>query len=315
MSFQPPLRRRARLVVALAATAALTLAGCAGNSDESSADSSPATTSQVKTPGMGVAVEGNGATVTVNNAYETDVIQTYTDGSWRTDQARPTEDQAARDGGKYVVIETTVVNDTTGDMDLSCRSTGSWVRVAMQVRDSSLYQPIDALYDIPGNPECNSNLGAGFDTDMTWVFLIPEDREPLTFKFKEASAPDDEAPTMIQLDKLGEAPEHEGSGPEPTPGATGDGNAAENAAETATDPAADPAPANEPAAPEAAPVPEAATDDPVIGFTGAPGVDHPRVLDKQIASCGDPQLHETGTSFFTDGTSGWTEQCSAEMMQ
>ncbi|WP_186314586.1 hypothetical protein [Corynebacterium glyciniphilum] len=309
MPFQPHLRRRARLVVTLAATTALTLAGCAGNSSDSGAETSSATTSQASTPGMGVAAEGNGATVTVNNAYETDVIQTYTDGSWNTGEERPTEEQTARDGGKYVVVETTVVNDTTGDMDLTCRSTGGWVRAAMQVRDSSLYQPIDALYDIPGNPECNTNLGSGFDADMTWVFLIPSDREPLTFKFKADSAPEGEAPTVIHLDKLGEAPVPEGSDPEPTQGTTG------NADETAAEPAAEHAPANEPAAPAAASVPEAPADDPVIGFTGAPGVDHPRVLDKQIASCGDPQLHETGTSFFTDGTSGWTEQCSAEMMQ
>lgn len=311
MPFRPHRPRPAQLIVAVAASATLALAGCSGSSDDSGAETSSATTAQAGIPGMGVAVEGTGATVTVDNAYETDVIQTYTDGSWPTGEERPTEDLNARDGGKYVVVETTIVNDTTGDMDLTCRSTGGWVRAALQVRDSSIYQPIDALYDIPGNPECNSNLGAGFDADMTWTFLIPEDREPLTFKFQADSAPEGETPTVIHLDKLGDAPDTEESDPEPTQGATGE--SADDA--TAVDSAADPTPVDELAVPEAAPAPEAATDDPVIGFTGAPGVDHPRVLNKQVASCGDPQLHETGTSFFTDGTSGWTEQCSAEMMQ
>lgn len=52
---------------------------------------------------------------------------------------------------------------------------------------------------------------------------------------------------------------------------------------------------------------------PVIGFTGAPGVDPIRVLDKTISHCGS-QMHEIGTTFFTDGTSGWTESCSAQML-
>ncbi|QGU07167.1 hypothetical protein COCCU_06115 [Corynebacterium occultum] len=69
-------------------------------------------------------------------------------------------------------------------------------------------------------------------------------------------------------------------------------------------------------APVPAPVPApAVAPAPVVGFTGAPSVETPRVLDKQIASCGDPTMHQTGTTFFTDGTSGWTEACSSQMQQ
>lgn len=52
----------------------------------------------------------------------------------------------------------------------------------------------------------------------------------------------------------------------------------------------------------------------VIGFTEAPGAAQPTPMEKTIASCGDPSLHETGTTFFSDGTSGWTQQCSDEML-
>lgn len=55
-------------------------------------------------------------------------------------------------------------------------------------------------------------------------------------------------------------------------------------------------------------------EDPVVGYTEAPGQEEPHVMEKQIASCGDPSIHETGTTFFTDGTSGWTENCAAQMM-
>lgn len=52
---------------------------------------------------------------------------------------------------------------------------------------------------------------------------------------------------------------------------------------------------------------------PVVGITGAPSVETVRQLDKSIASCGDPRIHQTGTTFFTDGTSGWTENCASQM--
>lgn len=83
--------------------------------------------------------------------------------------------------------------------------------------------------------------------------------------------------------------------------------------------AAPSAPAQAPLAPEPAPAPPpveapAAPSSPVQGFTGAPGVDPIRELDKTISSCGDPSMHQTGTTFFTDGTSGWTQQCSDQML-
>lgn len=82
-----------------------------------------------------------------------------------------------------------------------------------------------------------------------------------------------------------------------------------------------PAPVEAPAAEQAppveqdlapAPVQEQALE-PVIGYTEAPGQVAPHQLDKTIASCGDSTM-EIGTTFFTDGTSGWTQQCANQMM-
>lgn len=204
-------------LTALSAIAALTLAGCSSEADEPAPTEASSTTAAApQSPGMGIEVKGNGATVTANAAYETHAIAAYTDGSWNSNEARPTEDIEAREGGKYVVIETTVVNDTSSDMDLTCRSTGGWVESALQVGDGVVYQPIDDLYDIPGNPECNRNLGSGFDAEMTWVFLVPDDREPVSFNFKADSASYEEDPAVIVLDKFGEKPEREARGPHPT---------------------------------------------------------------------------------------------------
>lgn len=66
------------------------------------------------------------------------------------------------------------------------------------------------------------------------------------------------------------------------------------------------APAPTPAAP-AAPAP-------VVGMTEAPGHAQPSAMNKTVQSCGDVTLHQTGTTFFTDGTSGWTQQCADQMM-
>lgn len=66
--------------------------------------------------------------------------------------------------------------------------------------------------------------------------------------------------------------------------------------------------------PVQAPAPAPQEADPVIGYTEAPGQVEPQVMEKQIASCGDPSIHQTGTTFFTDGTTGWTENCAAQMM-
>ena len=55
--------------------------------------------------------------------------------------------------------------------------------------------------------------------------------------------------------------------------------------------------------------------EPVMGMTEAPGAAQPTEMNKTIQSCGEVGLHETGTTFFTDGSTGWTEQCSSTMMQ
>ncbi len=63
------------------------------------------------------------------------------------------------------------------------------------------------------------------------------------------------------------------------------------------------------AAPTAPPV----DDCGAVGITGAPGSESPHCLGTQIASCGS-SIHETGTTFFTDGTSGWTQTCADQML-
>ena len=68
-----------------------------------------------------------------------------------------------------------------------------------------------------------------------------------------------------------------------------------------------------PAAPAAPAEPAAPSAPPVVGFTEAPGHGSPTPMNKTISSCGDPMMHQPGTTFFTDGTSGWTQECADQM--
>lgn len=68
-----------------------------------------------------------------------------------------------------------------------------------------------------------------------------------------------------------------------------------------------------PAVSAAPSVPAAPSAPPVIGFTEAPGHGSPTPMNKTISSCGDPMLHQPGTTFFTDGSSGWTQECANQM--
>lgn len=78
-------------------------------------------------------------------------------------------------------------------------------------------------------------------------------------------------------------------------------------------PAAQPAPAGiAPAAPAPAdPLAQVPADHP-----NGPAIEQSlkESAGKTIDHCGEPGLHETGTTFFTDGTTGWTPECASQMM-
>ena len=204
--------RLSALIGAAILTGALA-AGCTSDSDGSgdAGESSAAPTTEApKYEGMGVAVKGDGATVTVNAAYETDELELNPSG-WKAG-TRPTETTTARDGGKFVVIQTEVTNEGQKDMDLTC---GFAIQAELQTDPTASYKPIDSLYLVPGNPECNDQLGAGFDTSMTWVFEIPKNRKVTTFGFADPQLAYNDL-TYIRLDKFGEKPSTTAKEPDPT---------------------------------------------------------------------------------------------------
>lgn len=69
------------------------------------------------------------------------------------------------------------------------------------------------------------------------------------------------------------------------------------------------------AAPAAAVSTAQAPKDCLVGSYGQPQFQGTQCLDKQIASCAPANgSYEFGTTFFTDGTSGWTQVCGDQMV-
>lgn len=66
------------------------------------------------------------------------------------------------------------------------------------------------------------------------------------------------------------------------------------------------------AAAETTTAPSSSSDaEPPIGFTGASIGDPQPLVGKVIDRClSDPMLYQRGTTQFTDGTTGWTQQCA-----
>ncbi|CAM4039686.1 DUF4352 domain-containing protein [Corynebacterium frankenforstense] len=215
-----------RLLLALAAVASLTLAGCGGGGGSDAPAESETESSAPAGHSVGEMVEAEGVALRVDAVTETDKIELLSDHS----TADPNVTEKVREGGKYVVVDTTVRNDDTQDMDLTC---GFAVQAKLVTEPAAEYGPEDSLYRVPGNPECNDNLGPGFDTTMTWVFVVPKDRKVTALGFANPEYSFDDL-TYISIDGI-DSERPKGKGPHPTTGAdAADSDAgAESSASTA----------------------------------------------------------------------------------
>ncbi|WP_416416175.1 hypothetical protein [Paenarthrobacter aromaticivorans] len=80
------------------------------------------------------------------------------------------ENVPAQAGGKYVIVKGVVTNNAKAPIDLTC---GYPIDFKVFNSTSQVYSPIQELYKIQGNPECNAQLQPGFESPMTWAFLVP----------------------------------------------------------------------------------------------------------------------------------------------
>lgn len=180
---------RSKIALAvLISVPALVLAACSGDSPSASGESgtttsvaSTTTAEEVDVYYEGEPVTNGGITLTVNSATSP---ATYprNETNYRKDSDYAVyTDIEPRSGGKFVRIDATVKNGTPQAIDLTCS-----LPVIAHVSDGdALYKPVDSLYEIEGTPDCNEDLNPGFESEMTWIFEVPETAEIFVFTFAD----------------------------------------------------------------------------------------------------------------------------------
>lgn len=192
--------KRSRAFATALIALGLGLSSCSTTEDTAISEttvSSIATKTTSTLPEMNSAVSADGVTITIDSAFTTDSVEMES-------LDRPSGDiqpEMSREDGIFVVVETTIKNESGADMDITCASTGSTVYAEISTNQEAVYQPIRDLFLIPGNPECNHNLGSGFDAPMTWVFQIPKDATAERFGFTHSELGDGKL-TWIALSDL-----------------------------------------------------------------------------------------------------------------
>lgn len=152
---------------------------------EVTADEDPAaTTSQNAGAKVGEKAQNGGAAVKVTKVSEADAI---TLAGTR---------KSAGDDAKYVTVKTVVSNQGKTSMDLTC----SLPIVNALIDDQGRrFDTIENLYDVAGNPECNTQLQPGFDDAMQFVYRVPKDAVVTTWEFSEYDLENEVTPTLVDL--------------------------------------------------------------------------------------------------------------------
>jgi hypothetical protein len=163
-----------RMIVVGAVLAAAAIAGCANASSAGPAPASsvPAapTTTTAPLAQTGQTLSDGGVTLTVKSARVTDSID-MNESNFRPGSGYEVYTKTKPDaGGMFVVVEAHVVNNAKVSMDLTC---GLPVTTKIADDQDRNFDPIQDLYKLKGNPECNKQLQPGFEADMTWVYLVP----------------------------------------------------------------------------------------------------------------------------------------------
>ncbi|MER5217816.1 hypothetical protein ABT063_46775 [Streptomyces sp. NPDC002838] len=180
-----------RTTAATAALAtALLLTACSGPRDTATPDASaaPDETATAAAGGfkVGEEVRNGGAVVKISKVHEVDGI--LMDGGTRSAGAK----------GKYVALETVVLNDTKAGMDLACSLPIDSSLIDDQGRR---YDAIDDLDRIPGNPECDERLQPGSKDWMVLAYRVPKSVNITAWEFSGPGPGSDREPSTIDLDE------------------------------------------------------------------------------------------------------------------
>jgi hypothetical protein len=145
---------------------------------------------------VGDAVVNYGIELTIHDVTEADSVsinQTMYEQGSGYEEYTP---EAADDGGKYVLVRTTVNNIGKAPLDLTC---GWPIDIVLVDEDERQYEPSDSLYEVEGNPGCSDNTAPGFAKDITYPFMIPADASPYVLAFADTESGEWEDYALISL--------------------------------------------------------------------------------------------------------------------
>lgn len=162
-----------------AALAAFALVGCSASSASSQSTSDSHATarnqSSSSTPSPSVPVNGIGSTVTNGTitlqliaAAEQPTIPYDTGGEGTTTYTYAPKAPDA--GTKWWVATVNVLNNGKQSIDVTCS-----LPITIKAINSAEqeYDPIQSLYQVQGNPECNKGLQPGMSEQTTFPFSVP----------------------------------------------------------------------------------------------------------------------------------------------
>lgn len=81
-------------------------------------------------------------------------------------------DLTPADGTKFISVNVDLTNNGKEPVDITCSYV---VDIRLVNPDNQQYTPIDDLFKIPGNPECNAELQPGLTSSVNYVFNVPSD--------------------------------------------------------------------------------------------------------------------------------------------
>lgn len=86
------------------------------------------------------------------------------------------------EGTKYWIATVEVKNNTKKPLDITC---GYPYEIIALNSKNQQYTPIQDLYQVQGNPECNAQLQPGLSTQTTYPFQVPLDAKMTAIAFRD----------------------------------------------------------------------------------------------------------------------------------
>lgn len=130
----------------------------------------PTPTPKISVAQIGAVATNGGIQIKVTSAVASPTV-TINTSQYRSGTGMETyEDVPAQAGGRYIVVNAVVTNNGKAPIDLTCSYP---IDIKVFNASSQVYSPIQDLRKIKDNPECNAQLQPGFESPMTWAFLVP----------------------------------------------------------------------------------------------------------------------------------------------